>query len=214
MEQTRSGSMDVKGDSNVGNPTFRRFNFDYEDDSGNGVSDTCDSDEQEDEYNSRDDHNGDDCNSIHGDGRVPESSLVGNNVVENNSIDAEGLSKGEDEQPSNGLWRNDPTGHSESSFWSRNCNRNQHKRAISVKFKDIIRAYNQNKRKSKRSFDNGHEDISSSKGSHASLNTVELASIEITKTIDVGCSLGYQLRGADSVIRQAINGEGEARNTR
>ncbi|KAI3739940.1 hypothetical protein L2E82_30354 [Cichorium intybus] len=185
MEQTRSGSMDVKGDFNVGNPTFRRsfkevvsgangggnndarmdsmeiripdsiivdsqewlnscligelkdldllakcfsilhstgigdcsddgdwnppfshdakrFNFDYEDDSGNGVPDTCDSDEQEDEYNSHDDDNGDDCNSIHGDGRVPESSLVGNNVVENNSIDAEGLSKGEDEQPSNG----------------------------------------------------------------------------------------------------------------
>ncbi|KAI3781614.1 hypothetical protein L2E82_11632 [Cichorium intybus] len=91
------------------------------------------------------------------------------------------------------------------------CTKLQNRKALSVKFKDIIRGSGQNKRKSKIS-QIGR--ASSSDGSFISGNSksttqnASSSSDEIRKTIQIGCAIGYQIHGEEDAIRDLINSEG------
>ncbi|KAI3723940.1 hypothetical protein L2E82_35702 [Cichorium intybus] len=111
---------------------------------------------------------------------------------------------------------NGPSCHLDNALKSNNeiqgiCN--SHRRAFSVKFKDIIKSSKQHKRTAKRNTDSGRKCFSSSKSSHESVSCDSLAS-EINKTMGVGDSLGYQLQGTECLFRQIIIGEGAEKTSK
>ncbi|KAI3791071.1 hypothetical protein L2E82_04650 [Cichorium intybus] len=83
------------------------------------------------------------------------------------------------------------------------------RRSMSVKFKDIIRASNHGKKKSRKVNATQYDSTGSSSSDdiNHSLQPSSSSSDEIGKTIQIGSALGYQVQGADDIIREVINGE-------
>ncbi|KAI3739963.1 hypothetical protein L2E82_30377 [Cichorium intybus] len=206
-------------------PPFSHNVNKFVDDSVNseqGISDTWDSQDEEEEDDDFKFGSGHDCVSSNNDVRVPESSFCGENIEKINSSqnnhegqinevqeaspedenvdthennnDGDGAQFVPDNPPglvpslagpviTNGPALNDgppnasklpdlngPFSLSDSSLRTRSGNRNLSKRALSVKFKDIVRASNHNKRKDKNNLVPDQKQISSTRSNQESLS--------------------------------------------
>ncbi|KAI3789830.1 hypothetical protein L2E82_02634 [Cichorium intybus] len=88
---------------------------------------------------------------------------------------------------------------------------NGKKAMMSVKFKDIIKAFNNGKRKSKKAqnCNVSQEESTFSDHSKTSVQNSSNLSEEVRKTIQIGSSIGYQMEGSEDAIRDLLKGEGE-----
>ncbi|KAI3738862.1 hypothetical protein L2E82_29070 [Cichorium intybus] len=105
---------------------------------------------------------------------------------------------------------NNPLPSSEPNRKILSHSKSQNRKAVSAKFKDIIRASKYSNRKSKNSCadrSSNNESLSSSNSNPPSKD-FSTSSDEIERTVQIGCAIGYQIQGAEEVIREAINGEG------
>ncbi|KAI3722634.1 hypothetical protein L2E82_33676 [Cichorium intybus] len=108
---------------------------------------------------------------------------------------------------------NNPIEASESIKRNTAFNKSKGQKAMSVKFKDIIRASNRGKKKGKKSNRECSSDaVDGSFTSENSIHSTQFSSSstnEIQKTIQVGCEIGYQVQDTEDVIRELVNGEGD-----